>query len=283
MSRCGWEKGGVMGRRRTAAVRTRVPSGSAEDPAQPHTYKEDYPWIENIPGHPPRSDSNEYRHSRDLMNEKAKSVQGLFYGPSPYEDHHGGGLWLKDADGWFLVRNVAGMEWSAQFCSDPKKVDQLRVNAKRLYTEFPQAAKELGIQDLLDTPITDADGVARWCDSICNASVPLPTEEHTGTLPGVAGVHHYPTPVTDIQFFKYDDFNLWVTDEEGNRVAVTPFNPRGSGDGRVMVVYAGRRSPLRQKLVRAARLRRPVVLAPDHPVAKKAFREQYRKLRAKRR
>jgi Family of unknown function (DUF6424) len=47
--------------------------------------------------------------------------------------------------------------------------------------------------------------------------------------PGVAGVHHYPTLIVDIQLFKYDDFQLRVTDSEGNPAAVTPVGARGSG------------------------------------------------------
>jgi hypothetical protein len=41
--------------------------------------------------------------SRTTMNQMATQATGLVYGPAPYEDHHGGGLWLKDAQGWFLV------------------------------------------------------------------------------------------------------------------------------------------------------------------------------------
>ena len=38
---------------------------------------------------------------------------------------------------------------------------QLRQAAKRLYARFPDAATELGIQPLLDKPITTAKGHAR--------------------------------------------------------------------------------------------------------------------------
>jgi hypothetical protein len=88
---------------------------------------------------------------------------------------------------------------------------------------------------LLDTPIQDAAGVAKWTNSIFNAGVPLHPGFHTGVLPGggaqnppaaagqqPAGVHHYPTSVADIQLVKYDDFQLWVTDREGNPAAVAP-------------------------------------------------------------
>ena len=136
------------------------------DPDTSHTEREDHGWTRNIPDHPPRTDSADYVRSRTRMNAMAHGVSPFFYGPPDYEDHHGGGLWLKDDDGWFIVRNVAGIEWSAQFCADPAKVDQLRLNARRLYAAFPDAVAELGIRDLLDTPIVDAAGVAVWTDSI---------------------------------------------------------------------------------------------------------------------
>jgi hypothetical protein len=206
----------------------------------PHTEHEDHPWTVLIPDHPPRKDSPEYVAARRHMNEMARSVPGLLYGNAPYQDHHGGGLWLKDDEGWFLVRNLAGIEWSAQFCADPAKVDQLRLNARRLYQAFPEAVDELGIRELLDTPIVDADGVARWADSICNASLPLPAPLHTGVLPGAStgGIHHYPSPIAEIELFKRDDFDLWVRPPDGGVAAVVPVAPRGSGDGRTRLLFA---------------------------------------------
>ena len=249
------------------------PSG-ATGPAQDHQEHEDQPWTINIPGHPVRSDSPEYVQSRQAMNGMAALVSNLIYGQPPYEDHHGGGLWLKDAQGWFLVRNLAGMEWSSQFCADPAKVDLLRQNAKRLYAAFPQAAQELGIQQLLDTPITDAAGVARWTDSICNASVPLPTSAHTGVQPAGGGVHHYPSPIIEIAFFKRDDFPLWVTDQQGNPAAVAPVSPPGSGDGRVHVLYATPGSDLAGQVSQSEAQGQPLILDPSHPLAQQAFAQQ---------
>ena len=213
-----------------------------EDFALPgsHREHEDHPWTIQIPDHPKRTASAEYVASRRAMNRMAREAGGVFFGSSPYQDHHGGGLWLKDADGWFLVRNLVGIEWSAQFCADPAKVDQLRVNARRLYELFPTAVAELGIRELLDTPITDAAGVARWTDSICNASLPLPASFHTGVLPHAptGGVHHYPTPIAEIELFKQDDFDLWVETPDGEVAAVVPVAPRGSGDGRTRLIFA---------------------------------------------
>jgi hypothetical protein len=249
-------------------------AANAANPPGQHDEHEDEPWTINIPGHPVRKDSPEYVRSRKAMNQMAGQVAGLVYGPPPYEDHHGGGLWLKDDQGWFLVRNLVGMEWSSQFCADPAKVDQMRQNARRLYAAFPEAARELGIQQLLDTPITDAAGIAAWTDSICNASVPLPTPAHTGVLPKGGGVHHYPSPITEIAFFKHDDFQLWVTDQQGHPAAVAPVSPRGSGDGRVHVLYATPGTALAGQVSQAAAQSEPLILDPGHPLAQQAFRQQ---------
>lgn len=241
---------------------------------QQHTEHEDQPWTINIPNHPPRADSPEYVKSRTQMNQIAQGVAGWFYGAQPYQDHHGGGLWLKDASGWFMVRNMAGIEWSAQFCADPKKVDQLRLNARRLYAGFPGVADELGIRQLLDTPITDAAGVANWTDSICNASVALTPSMHTGVLPQGGGVHHYPAPIVEIDTIRYDDFKLWVTDAQGQPAAVAPVMPRGSGDGRVQVLYSTPNTDLNQQHKAAEARGEALILPPEHPLAQTAFAQQ---------
>jgi Family of unknown function (DUF6424) len=274
-------------------------------PPAAHPEHEDYPWTIQIPDHPPRTDTPEYVASRRRMNDLANGIPDLVYGPAPHQDHHGGGLWLKDADGWFLVRNLAGIEWSAQFCADPAKVDSLRRNARRLYAAFPEAVAELGIRDLLDTEITDADGVQRWTDSICNASVPLSAAFHTGVLPTAetGGVHHYPSPITEIELFKHDDFPLWVRTDDGALAAVVPVGRRGSGDGRTRLLFAavptaeGEETPLEriagppapapaadEERGAAALPGRaglpagedPTILPATHPLSLRAFAEQTR-------
>ena len=257
-----------------------------------HSESEGHPWSINVPDHPLRADSPEYVAARKKMNEMAAGVTGLVYGPAPFQDHHGGALWLKDAQGgWFLVRNLAGIEWSAQFCADPAKVDLLRQNAKRLYDLLaPEIKQELDPGGLLDTPIQDAAGVAQWTDSVFNAGVPLQPSFHTGVLPGgapagstpptaaqaqdPAGVHHYPTPIVDIQLFKYDDFQLWVTDAQGNPAAVAPVSPRGSGNASVHVLYATPGSQLAQQKQAAETANTPLVLGPDHPLSQQAYTNQ---------
>lgn len=247
-----------------------------------HTEQEDQPWDIEIPDHPPRTDSPEYVKSRSRMNEILLTLRNFYYGCG-YVDapalikaqcHHGGGLWLKDVSGWFLVRNLAGVEWSAQFAGDPAKVDRLRINARRIYAGFPGVADELGITTLLETPITDAAGVAAWTDSICNASVPLPALLHTGVLPHGGGVHHYPTPITDIETFKQDDFQLWVSDSAGHQAAVVPVAPKGSGDGRVQVLWASIGSELHARHMTAASHGQSYILDASHPLARQAFARQ---------
>ena len=270
------------------------------DSVPAHPEHEDHPWTMWIDEHPPRKESPTYVKSRALMNKLARTVKNFLLGKPPYDDHHGGGLWLKDEQGWFLVRNLAGMEWVSQFCADPERVDALRVNAKRLYTRFPEAVKELKIEKLLDTPITDAAGVAEWTDSICNASVPLSRPLHTGTLPEagsvsgkVTGVHHYPGPVVEIQLFKRKDYQLWVS-IDGMRHAVAPVGEPGSGDGRVRVlaseIVAGVSAegvrgvggiPGVAQLAELDRYRTKegdIVLPADHPIARAAFAEQDREI-----
>ena len=215
-------------------------------------------------------------------------IAGMIYGQGPYQDHHGGALWLQDSQGWFLVRNQAGVEWSSQFCADPAKIDLLRQNAKRLYDLVsPQAKQQLDPGGLLDTPITDAAGVAKWTDSIFNAGVPLHPTFHTGVLPSggapgspapqstqPAGVHHYPTPIADIQLFKYDDFQLWVTDAQGNPAAVAPVDKRGSGNASVHVLYATPGSQLAQQKHEAESAGAPLILGPNHPLSQQAYVKQ---------
>jgi hypothetical protein len=259
-----------------------------------HPEHEDHPWTINIPDHPQRADSPIYVSSRKLMNEIVNQAKPNFICPEgPYQDHHGGGLWVKDEQGWMLLKNVAGMEWSQQFCADPAKVDVLRQHAQRLYARFPEtigAMKALAgdgypLEQILTTEITTAEQVSAWVDSIFNASVPLNAHLHTGVLEpnGQAdpkgqtiegGVHHYPTPITDIQLFKYDDFQLWVVDSEGELAAVTPAGARGSGNGAVNVAYATPGTQLHKRWVKTHLADKHLQLDADSPMAKQAFAAQ---------
>jgi hypothetical protein len=228
-------------------------------------------------GHPPRSESPTYVKSRAALKQIAASVSDWYFGKGPYQDHHGGGLWVNDGQGWFFLRNLVGIEWSGQFCADPAKVDALRRNAARLYARFPEskgAFQKLGIdlEDLLTTPITDAASVSRWTDSICNASVPLPEPLHIGHVPKGGGVHNYPTPVTDIDRFRRDDFTLWVSDEQGHPAAVVPKAHLDSGERAVRVVYSTPGSRLNQKHRRQEAAGKYLELRADHPLARQAFR-----------
>jgi Family of unknown function (DUF6424) len=299
---------------------------TSTQPEPVHSESETHSWNINVPDHPNRADSPEYVAARTKMNQIAAGTTGLVYGSPPFQDHHGSALWLKDAQGWFLVRNLAGIEWSAQFCADPAKVDLLRQNAKRLYDLLaPEIKQELDPGGLLDTPIQDAAGVAKWTDSIFNAGVPLQQSFHTGVLPqggaqasapaaddsqdaldpapaadasqgaqasapaasqppaaagasaagqDPAGVHHYPTPIVDIQLFKYDDFQLWVTDAQGNPAAVAPVSPRGSGNASVHVLFATPGSQLAAQKQAAESANTPLILGPDHPLSQQAFTNQ---------
>jgi hypothetical protein len=120
--------------------------------------------------------------------------------------------------------------------------------------------------------------VEAWTDSICNASVPLPEGVHRGVLPSAGGIHHYPAPVAEIAFFKYDDFELWVNDGEGNEVAVVPVAARGAGDGRVQVLHVRTPDPIVPPTSTAWGDATGDVLDAQSGIAEKAFGAQYEKL-----
>lgn len=241
------------------------------DPGQlTHTEHEDNSWTISVGDHLERNESPIYGRSRKHMIAAVQAAQPWYFGPPPYQDHHGGGCWVLGADGvpsMYLL--PAGIEWSAQFCADPTKVDGLRKNAKSLVDAFPLTrgwyVNELGMTladlKILDTPIVDADGVAAWTDSFWNASVPLPQSMHTGFPPkSDPGYHHAPKPIVDIRLFARDDFVLFP--KAG--VAVAPVSPPGSGDGRVRVLWTADRVDHSHD----------EPLPDSHPVARAAFAQQ---------
>jgi len=263
---------------------TRAP---AHDAGKLHDVTAGRPVTYKTNGHPPRADSPTYRVSRVALKKIVASMKDWYFKGRDYQDHHGGGLWLHDGAGWFFVRNLVGIEWSAQFCADPKKVDALRVNAQRLYARFPEsfpAFKKLDIdlQRLLDTPIKNADGIAEWTDSICNASVPMPQPLHTGAVPQGGGIHNYPTPVTDIDRFRHDDFRLWVRDAEGHPAAVVPVGRRGSGISSIRVIHSTPGSKLNRRHVAAEKKGKCLEFGGRAAMARQAFAKQKGKKKTRR-
>jgi len=226
-----------------------------------HPEHEDFPWTIAVLDHAPRKETPAYRASRTLMHKIVDTLDDWVLAPPPaadgttppYEDHHGGGVWVRDDDGWLFVLLPLGIEWSAQFCADPGKVDLLRQAAARLVRAFPMTLdgyQELGYTvaaTLLATPVTDADGVAAWTDSIFNASVPIPRAAHSGTLPAGAGYHHYPKPIVDIDHFKRDDFHLFV-DDGGFPAVVVPMSA-DPDDRRTRLIAAHPSAPHVQQLL----------------------------------
>ncbi|MHC3472118.1 DUF6424 family protein [Streptomyces sp. 7R007] len=252
------------------------------------TEKERHPWEIQLVKHPKRFESAQFRAAKQTAGrilDEMREQQGedeLPYGPGPYEMHHGGSLWVKGDGGWRMYRARVGIEWSMQFCADPAKIDRLRREAADLVAAFPEtlpALEALGYKrarKLLETPIEDADGVAAWTDCLFNSCVPLARPHHQGILPKAAGEHHYPWPVKGADFFRYDDFNLWVTLPDGTHAGVVPVAPRGSGDGHLRIVHARHGTPAGDALAEAQRRRVMAVLPPDSPMALEAFQQQIR-------
>ncbi|MEU6572722.1 DUF6424 family protein [Streptomyces sp. NPDC046805] len=248
---------------------------------------ESHPWQIQLVEHPKRFESSFFRAAkktaRKILDEMSDAE--LPYGARPdgsehWEMHHGGSLWVKGEGGWRMYRARVGIEWSMQFCAEPVKVDRLRQEAAELVGAFPQtlpALAELGYEEaeeLLRTPIKDADGVEAWTDSLFNACVPMSHGHHQGVLPKVPGEHHYPWPVKGADFVRYDDFQLWVTLPDGTHAAVAPVDRRGSGDGHVRLLHVPEGSRAADTLAEAQEQGLMAVLPPNSPVALQAFAEQ---------
>ncbi|MFE0517073.1 DUF6424 family protein, partial [Streptomyces sp. NPDC058964] len=203
---------------------------------------ENHPWKIRLVEHPERFESSFFRAAKRTAQQILSDVgdEDLPYGPRPvspehWEMHHGGSLWVRGRGGWRMFRARVGIEWSMQFCAEPVKVDRLRREAAELVEAFPltlPALRDLGYEEaeeLLRTPVKDADGVEAWTDSLFNACVPMSRGNHQGLLPKVPGEHHYPWPVKGADFVRYDDFQLWVTLPDGTHGAVAPVDRGGSG------------------------------------------------------
>jgi hypothetical protein len=240
--------------------------------------------IENIDGHAARTDSPEFVDARATVQKIAATLNPNPYGPPPIQAHHGGSLWLYDGKRWRVVLNWAGIEWSAQFCCDPARVEALRQDAEVITAAFPETIPELEKlgykgKDLLSTPVTDAAGVAKYVDSIWNSCVPIPQLGHTGSVTATtalgAGVHNYPEPMCAIPRVMHADFVPFVVDPgTGAAAVVAPVAPRGSGDGRVRVLFAERGHPLAAHNAAAHTAGAALVLDADSAIAKAAFVNQ---------
>jgi len=253
-----------------------------------HTEHESNPWTISVGDHAARTDSPEYLAARKLMIELVKLCQPWFMGDPPYQDHHGGGLWVVLSGKPLMVLGKVGCEWSAQFCGDPAKFDRWRQDVKTIVDSFPETIpfyEKLGYPagraaELLNTPIADAQGIAVWVDSIFNASVPIPADRHTGVLGGKidggqsAGYHHYPKPIVDIELLKRDDFTLYVTDAQGQPAAVVPVAAHGSGAASVAVVYATPGTDLHKRHAAAHAAGKQEILHPEDAMAQQAFAKQ---------
>ena len=245
-----------------------------------HREHESHPWTISIPDHPAREETPAFRAAKALADKIMTTLSDFPYGPGNWQMHHGGSLWTFDDEGWFLVLNSLGSEWAAQWCADPKKIDAMRRNATRHYAAYPKTIPKMvemgygNAAEILNTPITDPAQVSVYVDSIFNSCVPMAASVHTGVLSpssSLGGIHHYPKPIVDIQFFKRDDFQLWVVDDQGQAAAVAPLSPRGSGDGRVQVLWATPNTRLDEAATEAQSKGQMLILPPQHTLAQQAF------------
>ncbi|MEU0256200.1 DUF6424 family protein [Streptomyces sp. NPDC006184] len=254
---------------------------------------ENHPWHTRLVEHPKRFESSHFRAAKETAQKipHAMDDSDLPYGPRPVDPHkgskssehwkmhHGGSLWVKSPGSWRMYRARVGIERSMQFCADPEKVDRLRQEAAELVDASPltlPAPAVLGYgraEELLRTPVEDADGVEAWT-ALFNACVPLSRGNHQGIRPDVPGEHHRPWPVKSADFVRYDDFQLWVTLPDGTQGAVTPVDHRSSGDGHVRLVFVPEGSAAAATVAEAQDRGLMAVLPANSDAAKQAFAQQ---------
>ena len=169
--------------------------------------------------HPARTDSPEYRKSREWL---MKTPGGCYICGGPVdlvhpdppadakglEDHHGGGIHYR---GVLVAMNLIPTEWSLGFAAKPEIV-------AGYVAMLNVILKELG-EPTYDAPITTTDEVMAWVDGRGNASVKLCRPHHIGTqhqhTPDVnghegVGIHEIPFPIWTGQVTcEWERFDMW--------------------------------------------------------------------------
>lgn len=248
-----------------------------------HTIKTGLTLGQNVDGHPPRTESEEFVKSRATLH-KIDAIPGFenVYargdGSAAIQAHHGGSIWLMgDDDKPFMVPNIFGVEWNEQFDADFTIVDMLRRIAKKMVDAFKKTRpwlRSLGYDPdpVLDTPVTDSATCSKYVDSLFNACVPLPQKVHTGTISKTdersAGIHNYPVPAWNNNFICRKDFKPFVVIAKGVTVKVGSVSyDRSDKRVRVHSVHGDPKHPLHKKHQAAEAKDQALVLEAHDPVA----------------
>jgi len=204
--------------------------------------------------HPPRSDSAEYRRSREtLMTEYAG---GCFICDGPVDlshsevedseglqDHHGGGIYAVMGGRPVLVAlGTLQMEWSEGWGADPKVVAGMVANRNALLSKLGEPT--------YGDPITDTKSTMAYVDSVFNANVKLCAPHHIGHPAQhspdrrgheAVGIHNVPLPVLLYQLFcDWENWDMFAGTT--GSPAVAP-DPRPGREGGAVVLHVDAASP----------------------------------------
>lgn len=169
--------------------------------------------------HPPRKDSPEYVAARKVLMHTRRGGCIVCGGlpdlahpelvdvgdPHGLQDHHGGGIYVKDV---LVALNVFPLEWSLGFSADPTVVAQLVANLNVVLAALGEPT--------YDAPITDTTSVMGWVDSTYNANVKLCAPHHVGRMDRpskdaggheAVGIHEIPFPIWAGQVT--DEWSRW--------------------------------------------------------------------------
>lgn len=185
--------------------------------------------------HPTRTDSPAYVASRKWLMEQAAGGCIVCHGPGDLshpeapadshglEDHHGGGLYLKDV---LVGFNLFGLEWSLGWAADAKLVN-----------EFIGLLKQAGFAQGWQKNVETTADVMEWVDSVYNANVKLCQPHHIGTQKQhtpdangheAVGIHEIPLPIWLGQVTcEWTRFDMWAGTTGTIAVAAPPTVPAG--------------------------------------------------------
>lgn len=230
----------------------------------------------NIADHPKRTDSPTYIKSRKWLS-GVPDACFVCHGPTDmihpesdkeaFQDHHGGGIYMTiDRAPELIGLSLFGMEWSLGFNANPSKV-QGYVNNLNI------VEKALGYPTY-DLPITTAQEVCDYVDSIYNANIRLCKVHHIGMETedskdfngnqGV-GIHFCPLPIWLGQVTcDWERVDMWA----GTTGQVATYVQ----DNKVKVAYVSKAHPLFEEHQKQLRDKGEHVLDPEDPMAKATLR-----------
>ncbi len=238
-----------------------------------------------IADHPDRTESSIYKKARaELMSafgggcvvcggesdlgdpEVAEDPKSL-----GLEDHHGGGLWFKAADGTpvLVALNLFPIEWSEGWGADPTRIAQF-VDAQNALLRSMNATT-------YDQAVVNTQDVMNYADSVFNANIKLCHPHHVGHQTEsskdhlgheAVGIHNIPGPI-----FWYQRFCDWANwDMWGGTTGTVAVAPTDADRTEARILHVSPYHPDMELVDAWHKGYRDIRLGPDHSLTRAARR-----------